>query len=142
MEGPKKITKAKQSKQVKSARDKAWKAFSEYIRRRDNGVCVTCGARIWNLELGENCWQAMQAGHFRHGKFDFDEMNINCQCVRCNHFLFGNLGTYALYLLKKYGEDALRELQERDEISDKRTKEEWESLEQDYRRRIQEEDYK
>lgn len=137
--GPKK---RKKRSPVQIAHDKADSAFSDYIRQRDNGVCVTCGARVWDSEKGEVNWKAMQSGHFRHGKFDFDVINRNCQCVRCNHFLSGNLGAYALYLIKKYGEDAVRDLQSRDEISDKRTKEEWEALEAEYKRRIAEEDWK
>jgi|SRR3990167_531273 len=72
-------------------KDRAWIVFSKWIRKRDK-FCVTCGAR-------EN----LQAGHFWHNILDFDEMNINAQCSRCNHFLSGNLAPYSTYLIKKYG---------------------------------------
>lgn len=80
---------------VKSKRDslsrKAWDTFSKWIRQRD-GKCVTCGST-----------NQLQAGHFWHGVLDFDEMNINAQCKRCNVHLSGNLGIYAVFLIEKYG---------------------------------------
>jgi hypothetical protein len=138
----KRTPKASTIKRVKIARDNAWKVFSKYIRLRDGGICVTCGARPWNSELGEPDWKQLQAGHYRHGKFDFDEMNINSQCVRCNKWLSGNLAKYTFYLIDKYGEDAVRELNEKDEISDKRTAEEWDLLAMEYRDKIKAEDWK
>jgi hypothetical protein len=134
--------KTKKRSKVEIARDNAWKVFSKYIRLRDKGVCVTCGARPWNSELGEPDWKQLQAGHYRHNKFDFDEMNINCQCIHCNHFLSGNLGAYALYLKNKYGVEAWEELQTRPDKPDKRTKEEWDFLALEYRNRIKNEDWK
>jgi hypothetical protein len=70
---------------------KAWRTFSKWIRNRDKN-CVTC-----KTGLAEN------AGHFWHGVLDFDEENINGQCVRCNKWLSGNLAPYSVYLLKKLG---------------------------------------
>lgn len=52
----------------------------------------------------------MNAGHFWHDKLDFDEMNINCQCIKCNHFLSGNLGEYATRLIDKHGLEKFNEL--------------------------------
>lgn len=89
-------------KDREALKEKAWKVFSEWIRRRDLR-CFTCPARFWDEELGEWSIKGLQAGHFRHGKLDFDEININAQCQRCNHFLHGNLGEYARRLIKKYG---------------------------------------
>lgn len=70
---------------------KAWNVFSKWIRARDK-KCVCCGS--------EN---TLQAGHFHHGVLDFDEININAQCSRCNKWLHGNLGMYASYLIQKHG---------------------------------------
>jgi hypothetical protein len=75
---------------VKTAKTRAWRYFSAYIRKRDP-KCVTCGA------------PTTQAGHFWHNVLDFDEENVNGQCLRCNHFLSGNLAPYSVYLLKKLG---------------------------------------
>lgn len=72
-------------------KDNAWKVFSAYIRNRDKR-CVTCANG-----LAEN------AGHFWHAVLDFDEENINGQCVRCNKWLSGNLAPYSVYLLNKIG---------------------------------------
>lgn len=80
---------------MKSKKDrlkkKAWIVFSKWIRERDKR-CVTC-----STGLAEN------AGHFWHNILDFDEVNINGQCVRCNKWLSGNLAVYAEYLIKRYG---------------------------------------
>jgi hypothetical protein len=82
------------------AKDRAWEYFSKYIRARDP-YCATCGG------------QTTQAGHFWHGVLDFDEMNINGQCTRCNLYLSGNLGEYAIYLIEKYGMKEFKKLQKR-----------------------------
>ena len=77
--------------------------MSEYVRRKDRGICITCGAR------GD--WKDMNAGHFVHrDSLDFDLRNINCQCVHCNKFLHGNLNVYAERLMEKYGPDIIGEL--------------------------------
>ena len=80
---------------------KAEELFHKYIVKRDKNICVTCH------QYGNH------AGHFRNGKLDFDEMNLNCQCMRCTHFLHGNLGIYAIFLLAKYGKDTVDELVQR-----------------------------
>ena len=75
---------------------KAWEVFSLWIRKRDKWKCITCGIII----IGRQ----MHAGHFRHGDWmDFVETNVNSQCSRCNKWLHGNLGIYAIELDKKYG---------------------------------------
>lgn len=94
----------KVSKQINWHR-KAWDVFSKWVRARD-GQCVTCGAR-GNLE----------AGHFWHAVLDFDEMNINSQCKKCNHFMSGNLAPYSVYLLNKYGEEKFKDLEKRHYIA-------------------------
>ncbi len=86
-----------------SWKQKAWIARSEYVRRKEDGICFTCGQRYWNEELGENDWKRMEAGHYIHNKLDFDDVNIHCQCTKCNRFLHGNLGIYAERLIFRYG---------------------------------------
>jgi len=78
--------------------DKAWALFSLYIRKRDKGQCFTCGKRG---DIKE-----MQAGHFIHGKATpvyFNEYNVHCQCIHCNHYLSGNRDIYLRNIQKKYG---------------------------------------
>jgi len=99
---------AKMKKQsLKNLKAKAWTVFSAYIRQRDQGICYTCGDR--------RNWKEQQAGHFIHGKkypvSYFDESNVHCQCVRCNHFLSGNLARYATRLVAQYGPAILEEIQ-------------------------------
>lgn len=84
--------KRKNRTEIDKLRDKAWKVFGDWIKQRDGYRCVTCGD-----------FEANQAGHFFHNVLDFDEENINCQCVRCNHWLSGNLAPYSVYLLNKLG---------------------------------------
>ena len=87
----------KKLKSLKELRKLAWKTFSIYVRQRDMGICFTCGKR--------DNWKSMQAGHLFHRDcLDYDEKNINCQCVRCNHYLSGNLQEYTYRFIKKYGE--------------------------------------
>lgn len=88
-------------------------------------MCVTCGDR-GNLE----------AGHFWHGVLDFDEMNINAQCKRCNHFMSGNLAVYSTYLIRKWGLERFNDLETRHYIAmrgEYRTQADYEALIAKYR---------
>lgn len=91
---------------TQTLKKKFWKVFSEYIRRRDKGICISCGKR--------SRWQDMDAGHYipktRGLAIYFDEKNVNCQCTSCNRFQHGNLSDYAIGLKTKYGNDVLDEL--------------------------------
>ena len=89
------------------AKAKAWKVFSEYIRRRDNGVCFTCGKKAH--------WKEMDAGHYlsknKCGPVLFiHEINVHSQCTYCNRYLHGNLESYSRKLEEKYGMGILQEL--------------------------------
>lgn len=84
-------------------RKKVWKLMSEYVRRSENGVCFTCGIK--------KDWREMDAGHFIHKDcLDYDFVNIHCQCSRCNRFMHGNLGEYAIRLINKYGKKRIEKL--------------------------------
>lgn len=88
---------------IKKLKKKAWALQSEWIRRKEDGVCFTCGKKL--------PWKEQQSGHFVHGdSLDFDLRNIHCQCVRCNHWLSGNLIPYTRKMLALYGEDVVDEL--------------------------------
>jgi len=87
----------------------AWDTFSVFIRQRDGGKCVTCGA--------VKHWKEMQAGHYRTGAtcklpLFFDERNVHCQCVRCNINLSGNWRAYQNFMHMKYGEEIDAEFDE------------------------------
>lgn len=91
---------------------KAWKTFSLWVRNRGadrDGYnhCVTCDFEFPIKELN--------AGHFIHGhtKATFMvEENVHPQCVKCNHFLSGNLLEYTEFMRKKYGQDTIDHLRE------------------------------
>lgn len=91
---------------LKGAKLKADRIFSLFIRKRDNGVCYTCG------KVGEI--KEMQCGHYISRNYlstRFDEQNCHCQCVGCNVFKKGNYTVYAVNLEKQYGNGILQELE-------------------------------
>jgi hypothetical protein len=55
-----------------------------------------------------------QAGHFysggHHAGLRFNPDNVTGQCVRCNHFLSGNLIHYRQGLVKRIGEARVEDL--------------------------------
>lgn len=90
----------KKSKKRKISRSKLLRytqqAVNSFIRLRDRDLeCVSCGGSV------------EQAGHYRsvgsHPELRFEELNINGQCQRCNHFLSGNLIDYRINLVKRIG---------------------------------------
>lgn len=108
---------------------KASTAFSRYIRLRDAlaycksrgidtgqfarpeeiiGVCCTCGT--------VKRWFKMDAGHFKprgigggSGTY-FDERNVHLQCKPCNGFDGGRVQDYEKFIIEKYGQGVLDEL--------------------------------
>src|SRR3990172_6535709 len=97
-------------KSVSSLKKKAWKVFSEYIRKRDSdwrgwGKCYTCGKKLF--------WKSGDAGHFIsrvHNNTLFSELNVHLQCKHCNN-QGGEPAAYALHLIKDYGADIIILLQ-------------------------------
>lgn len=106
---------------LKRAKDKAWSAFSKYIRLRDciattgdteGGICVTC--KDFTL------FKKAQAGHFISGRNNavlFDEELVYLQCQKCNVFLGGNYVLYAIEMTKRYGLDKVEEFQSRKSLT-------------------------
>lgn len=64
--------------------------------------CYTCGTK--------HHYKEVHAGHFRHNKLDFDIRNYKIQCIQCNNFLNGNLGVYKENLIRDYGIDYVKQL--------------------------------
>ncbi len=91
-----------------------WKLVSEFVRRRDKGVCFTCEKtipdyydRYGNLLEG---WKAGQCGHFVTAKvcpphLYFNLKNLHCQCYQCNINLSGNWTAYLPKMIKVYGQE-------------------------------------
>ena len=105
---------AKKKSPRKKAKDKAWSAFSKYIRLRDalrttgsteTCVCCTCG----NVKptLGKHC---IHAGHWlggRNGKNLFEENAVHGQCSGCNLFGGGKQYAYEQYMIDNYGHEEM-----------------------------------
>jgi hypothetical protein len=106
-------TKSKQPKSrqsISGLKKKAWKLFSEWIRRRDANFrgyvrCYTC-KKVYH-------WKRIQAGHYvsrQHNSLFFSTKNVKPQCFSCNIWRYGNSDEFALALKKEYGEHILEEL--------------------------------
>jgi len=88
---------------LKSLKKRAWKMFSEFVRRRDadkDGFvsCFTCGERM--------LWKESHAGHAipgRHNAVLLDPDIVKPQCPRDNVFLGGRLHVFATRLIKERG---------------------------------------
>ena len=108
-------------KPYRKLRKQAWDVFSKWIRARD-GACVTCGSK-------EN----LQAGHFIHKDcLDFDPRAVHAQCVRCNHFLSGNLVEYTLFMQDTYGQAVVDELMQLAKKERKYSRQELEEIIRDH----------
>jgi hypothetical protein len=100
---------------------KARDNFNAWIRNRDRDgdyfTCISCDRtlKIENYANGSN----YHAGHYYPGTesaLKFNEVNVNGQCGRCNTHLSANLIGYRKGLVKKYGEDIVKELDQLDAI--------------------------
>jgi hypothetical protein len=92
---------------IRALHKKAWNIFSKALRKsksdwRGCAPCYTCGKQYE--------WQLLQAGHYWHGKLDFDVRNIHPQCVRCNKWLHGNLDNYSMKLIDELGLEEVKQL--------------------------------
>lgn len=129
--------------ELKKAKEKAQRIFNEWIRLRDcvetdgtpfAAICCTCN------KLTQNNGD-LQASHFildsKNGNStSFDPVNVNSSCKRCNRFLHGNLGNYAVFIIKKYGQDELDRLQRLKLITKKWTITEFEEIYEEYKNKI------
>ena len=83
---------------------KAQDTFNAFIRLRDcNKGCISCGKPV------EHAGHYFSQGH--HPALQFNEVNVNGQCVRCNKHLHGNLINYRIGLVKRYGEQKVQLLE-------------------------------
>ena len=96
---------------LSTAKARAWKACSKYIRTKFSvdGMCecVTCGK--WN-PIAET-----DAGHFvpkkKGNSVYFVEENIHCQCAHCNRFDGEHSKiAYTRYMESMYGPEKVDEL--------------------------------
>ena len=82
---------------------KLWPIFSLYIRRRDKGICFTCGKRSAIPECDAGHFIPRGAGGLA---LFFHPDNVHTQCKTCNLFLQGNQYEYG----KRLGEEKVKEL--------------------------------
>lgn len=109
-----------------------WSLFSEYIRKRDLlnwGRCISCDSPFEAIKQ-------VQAGHYAPAgncgfKLLFDERNVHAECPKCNnpHFSPGKLIQYRQNLVKRYGEDWVKQLDE--DYTHKTIMKEWTQREYD-----------
>ena len=106
--------KAKKKSPKKSLlKQKAWQAFSKYVRLRDcllttgtltHGRCITCG-KVFEFS-------SLQAGHFIPGRNNailFNPVQVHAQCIGCNMFGKGMFPEYYKEMVSRYG---LQEVQQ------------------------------
>ena len=130
----------RQREKLKSIRrliNEARTPFQRWIRFRDaNDPCISCGttdSSIWD------------AGHYLKAELYtgliFDEVNVNKQCRKCNSFLGGNESGYRQGLVKKYGEDMVRHLEESADSLRvyKYTREELKAIKKEYLNKLRDE---
>lgn len=89
----------KKLKSFKTLKNKLWKLTSEIVRRKEKGICYTCGV--------QKPWREQHCGHFLHqaktSSIAYEQKILHCQCVKCNTFSGGNLIEYTLKMIRKYG---------------------------------------
>ena len=110
------LTIAEKKIQYNKQKDKAWKAFSNWVRKSEcltstgtfeKGICVTCDIAGRPSEFP---YEKLQAGHAVGGRGNavlFHEELVHIQCQQCNRQgnggLSGDYGNYMTYLVRKYG---------------------------------------
>jgi hypothetical protein len=92
----------------KSLHKKLWDKQSLEMRKgqadfQDYVECFTCRKSVPYKEAN--------VGHFWHNKLDFDKRNLKVQCVKCNHYLRGNLIKYSLRLIEENGLEWVKQLE-------------------------------
>ena len=126
---------------LSNAKRKTWRVFSLYIRMRDclhttgdldYGKCITCSRLVKRQEA--------DAGHFisrRYNSTFFDEKNVSLQCKQCN-LSGGQILEYRRQIIKRYGENADVELEDKAMETKKWTIDELSELAEIYKAKIKE----
>ena len=106
--------------------------FNKYIRLRDKDKgCISCAKRLdGKYDAGH---YLTYAGHPAHR---FSEINVHSQCVHCNQHLSGNLVNYRIGLVRRIGEDLVKELEQNRNAEKIYTKEELKQLIEIYKNKI------
>ena len=85
------------------------KVFQKWIRNRDKDLrCISCGHDLYT--------NAYHAGHYKKSEIYrgviFNECNVNAQCIKCNLFQNGNEANYRTGLVRKIGEQKVKDLED------------------------------
>lgn len=128
---------------LKRAKARAWRYFSEFIRLRDalkttgtpfSCICCTCNK---DTELDGS----LHSGHFIPGRTNsvlFEETNCHGQCSACNLYHHGALDKYYVYMLKTYGQDEIDRLERLKNITVKYFVDDYENIALKYKLKIKE----
>lgn len=88
-----------------------WKWCSKYIRLRDMpngwGYCCSCGKGTVKGDAGHFIGRGLGGSSGIY----FDERNIHLQCKPCNAFKQGAPVEYRKFMLKRYGQNVIDELE-------------------------------
>lgn len=100
------------AKTAKKLRPEAWKAFSAYVRYRDEGKsCISCTTILVKRGAVGGDYDA---GHYRAKgsakHLEFDERNVHGQCKHCNRDLAGNPIAYEKGLIERIGKEEVEAL--------------------------------
>lgn len=128
----------------KIAKDKAWAAFSKYIRLRDalktmgfaeKCKCVTCH------KIVDTFSSACHAGHWlggRKGKNLFEENACHAQCAGCNLYGAGQQTKYEAFMVETYGHEEMDRIVLQANTPYKHSVAELEELAEIYKRKYEE----
>lgn len=128
----------KKTATLRALKNKCWKIFSEYIRRKEadeggTNYCFTCGQPKF--------WKELQAGHFIGGRTNavlFNEEIVKPQCLMCNVFLRGNYGRYTLKMIDLHGREKVEEFMALKHQVVKYTRSDLEALIESYKNKLKE----
>jgi len=123
---------------LSSLKKKAWKLFSEWIRRKDADAggtvqCFTCSKLMF--------WKESHAGHAlpgRHNAVLLDPEIVRVQCPPCNLWKGGNYPVFTTKLIKEKGMEWWEAKLEGARAIVKLTRADYESLIQSYKQKLEE----
>ena len=119
-------------KSVAQLKKDVQKYVNKYVRLRDRDLkCISC-----EKNPVEHCGHYIACGS--SGLLRYDEKNLNGQCQNCNVWQHGNLIGYRIGLVKKYGEEAVKDLEDRRFDVKQWKREELEELLQETKNKIKE----
>jgi len=130
--------KRKKKSPLTLAKDKAWKAFSIYIRTKGSignlNTCITCRRMKPISAIG-----GLQAGHFVPGRTNatlFDERGVYPQCYGCNVGKKSNPIKFYKFMLKTHGQKVIDELDRLSGTTVKYTVQDYLKIEKKYKRKL------